>query len=154
MITQDDLKLFTKISQDSGFKIDSNDLQLLSWQKGIATHKPTILPKGFFAVYIFEHENKYLKVGKVSGETNNDRYYQHHYIIKGANSTLAKSLVNDSEYSKLFKNEDVKDWILNQTSRYNILIPKVYGRNFVNFAEAFFILKCDPRFEGRKKSTL
>lgn len=150
MITTDDINLLSKVSRDCGFKVNPKDLKLIFWNKGIDTHKPTKLPEGYFAVYIFQHNKNYLKVGKVSGSKNNDRYYQHHYIVKGANSTLAKSLSLDPIYSKKIIKGNEREWILKNTSRFNILIPKSYEANFVNFAEAFFILRCNPKFEGKK----
>ena len=43
-----------------------------------------------------------------------------------------------------------KDWLIANTNRYNILIPEKYGKKFVHFVEAFFILKCDPIFENSR----
>lgn len=153
MITQTDLKLLVKAAFIAGFKVDISSLRILIWKKGTKTHIPAKLENGFFAVYIFKHKKTYLKVGKVSGATNNDRYYQHHYIVKASNSNLAKSLVADKNLFREVKERAVRDWIIANTSRYNILIPKKYGAAFVNFAEAFFILRFNPFFEGRKNKT-
>lgn len=149
MITNQDLKSLVKAAQVAGFVVDEKKLKLLTWNAGSDTHKPTVLEVNYFAVYIFKHKKKYLKVGKVSGAINNDRYYQHHYLYNGANSTLAKSLVNCSEYSQFLNCDNVRTWIIENTTRFNVLIPKSYGKNFVNFSEAFFILKCNPKFEGK-----
>lgn len=150
MITDNDLRLLVKAASGAGFTANKKDFKLLKWPKGIKTHSPTKLQDGFFAIYIFKYHKTYLKVGKVSGHTNNDRYYQHHYIVKASNSNLAKSLVGDKERFREVKKKNVRNWIITNTSRYNILIPRKYGALFVNFAEAFFLLKCKPFFEGRK----
>jgi len=149
MINKNDLVTVVKAASKAGFKNSAKNLELLVWGKGMQTHKPASLRKGSFAVYIFELNGIFLKVGKVCGEKNNDRYRSHHYIIKGANSTLAKSLSKHSNYSKIIGKEKIRDWMLTNINRYNILIPQSYGKHFVNFVEAFFILKCNPLFEGR-----
>lgn len=149
MITQNEVKKIVKLSEIIGCKINYKDLILEIYKKGINSHIPKRLKMGYYAVYIFEFKKEFLKVGKVSGTKNNDRFYQHHYIIKAANSTLARSLNSSSKYKPLIKDLKVRDWICKNTNRYNILIPIKYGKNFVNFVEAFFILKCNPIFEGR-----
>lgn len=151
-MTRNDVHLLARLAKLSGIPVNSKEINLVTWRKGSASHKPQRLPDGYFAVYIFKHGNMFLKVGKVSGEKNNDRYYQHHYIPSAANSTLAKSLLEDTKYAKSIGTKSVRIWICENTSRHNILIPISYGSNFVNFAEAFFILKCNPRFEGKRKT--
>ena len=150
MLSKIDIDILSNFCIECNINFNSDEIELISWKKGVKTHKPTKLPPDYFAVYIFEYNKKILKVGKVSGSNNNDRYYQHHYIPKAANSTLAKSLINDDLFSKTCNENNVRDWILKNTNRYNILIPQKYGRNFVNFVEAYFILKLNPIFEGRK----
>ena len=152
MVTELDIKLLTRAAKLAGFNdIKIKDIVIEVWLKVERTHKPKRLQDNYFAVYMFMHGKTILKVGKVSGEKNNDRYNAHHYLIKGASSTLAKSLSKSSRFSKFLMNENPRKWITANTTRFNILIPKQYGAGFVNFTEAFFILKLKPLFEGKIK---
>jgi hypothetical protein len=149
MITPTDISILSQVSKKIGFEIDHKELIIEHLKKG-KDHAPKKLKTGYFAVYMFKYRREYLKVGKVSGTMNNDRFYQHHYIEKAANSNLAKSILSDTELSLKLNNRDIREWICNETHRFNILIPKKYGASFVHFVEAFFILRCNPRYEGRK----
>lgn len=146
MVTQQDLQDLVYAASIAGFTADITDLTLLTWDAGIATHNPLALPAGFSAVYIFKNPDECLKVGK-AGRNSAPRYLSHHYHIT-APSTLARSLINDPLYTAIIGEQIPRDWIRTNTSRYNILIPNIYGKHFLNFAEAFFILKCTPRYEG------
>jgi hypothetical protein len=147
MITNEDIVLVVKAAKFSGFKdVKSEDLELNVWNKGLKNHLPVKLPNTCGAVYIFEYNKEYLKVGKV-GQKSNPRYQHQHYRVSSNISTFAKSLVNDS--SNNLTEEVVSDWIKENTTRYNIIIPCKYDRKFINFVEAFFILKCQPKYEGR-----
>lgn len=145
MIVQQDLIELCNAAGNAGHIIDPADLQLLTWNAGLATHDPIGLPLGFSAIYIFKSLNEYLKVGQ-AGQNSGPRYLSQHYYTTSP-SSLAKSLINDQEYSVIIGNQIPRDWIRTNTWRFNILIPLTYSRHFVNFAEAFFILKCNPRFE-------
>ena len=113
----------------------------------MATHYPVALPRDNSAIYIFEDlSSGYLKIGQ-AGPNSAARYLSQHYYTS-TGSTLAKSLLKDPIYSPLIGVKTPSVWIKENTSRYNILIPNIYSKHFVNFAEAFFILKCNPRFEG------
>lgn len=148
MITQKDLKIVASAANLAGFHVDEGDLRLLSWNAGIQTHIPEKLPAGFCAVYIFKWNDKYLKVGKANSKSN-ARYQSHHYIAESSNSNLSKSLLGNTEFQTLFANTTTSSWLKENVHRYNILIPKNLGGKFVNFVEAFFILKCNPVFEGK-----
>lgn len=141
--------MLVKSALNAGLKVNAKSLKLLIWNKGVKTHKPTKILKGYYAVYIFEYKGKILKVGRSCGIKNNDRYYWHHYLPNGAKSTLAKSLGSNEKYSKLIGKEKISDWMIKNLNRYNLLIPIEYGKHFINFAEAFFILKYNPLFEGK-----
>jgi hypothetical protein len=148
MIVQQDLLSLTTAATYAGFQVNINHLQLLNWIAGANTHIPLALPHGFNAVYVFSHGNTCLKVGKACGANAKTRYQTQHYYVK-APSTLARSLQNDNFYSPLIGELTIREWIINNTNRYNILIPDHYNKYFVHFVEAFFILKCNPRFEGK-----
>ena len=147
MIIQQDVQNLVDAANNAGYMVNIGHLSLVTWNAGIATHNPTALPIGFSAVYIFEHPFEYLKIGKACGDNANPRYQSQHYYKK-ASSSLAKSLERDPIYSPLIGGLTLRDWIRTNTSRYNILIPNIYNKHFLNFAEAFFILKCNPKFEG------
>jgi hypothetical protein len=147
MITQQDLQSLVTAAANAGYVVNVAHLTLLSWNMGVANHIPLPLPNGFNAVYIFEYGNTYLKVGKACGPNANPRYQSQHYYTK-APSTLAKSLLGDTNYILLLQQLEPRNWIIHNTNRYNILIPIQYNTHFVSFAESFFILKCNPVFEG------
>ena len=145
MITREDIDDLAVAASNAGYNVNADDLTLLVWNAGIETHIPQALPNGFSAVYIFIHPTQCFKVGQ-AGRNSAPRYLSHHYYTT-APSTLAKSLLNDPIYISIIGEQIPKEWIRINTTRYNILIPEQYNRNFVNFTEAYFILKCNPRFE-------
>ena len=147
MITQDNLKQVVQAAKLAGFEVNEKDLELLSWKAGMETHNPKRLPKEYCAVYIFKWNDIYLKVGKANSKSN-ARYQSQHYYPDSSKSNLSKSLLSDSEFQELLGNMSTSDWLRMNINRYNILIPKKFGSKFVNFVEAFFILKCNPMFEG------
>lgn len=152
MINEGHIDALITAAELAGFKKTvAHGLRIDVWKRGEKTHRPKALDKGYFAVYIFKYQHSILKVGKVSGPRNNDRYNTHHYLIKGASSTLAKSLAGSARFSAYVKKDNPRKWIIANTTRYNILIPQKHGPAFVNFAEAFFILKLKPLFEGKTK---
>jgi hypothetical protein len=146
MITREDIENLVMAASNAGYQVNVDDLQLLTWNAGVDTHIPIALPNGFSAVYFFKHEEIFLKVGMASGANANPRYQSQHYYIN-APSTLSRSLLNDPVYSQIIEGQIPRDWIITNTKRYNILIPDNYNKHFVNFTEAYFILKCNPRFE-------
>ncbi len=146
MITQQDIQALVNAASQANLKVGLNQLQLNRWHAGIKSHKPTAFPVGFSAIYIFEYNKVYLKVGQ-AGPNSNARFQSHHYNPHSSNSNLAKSLINDAGFAAIIGTDEVGLWIKKNTDRYNIMIPIMYNSKFVNFAEAFFILKCNPKFE-------
>jgi hypothetical protein len=149
MITRKDIDELTIAASKAGYIVNADDLTLLVWNAGIETHIPQRLLLNKAAVYIFKWNDIYLKVGKVNANSN-ARYQSHHYNPNSSNSNLSKSLLSDAEFEALLGIGIVGDWIKENTTRFNILIPTILGKNFVHFAEAFFILKCNPRFENTR----
>lgn len=147
MITQEDLITLDEATYLAGFEIDVNGLQLINWQAGIETHVPVQLPNGMMAVYAFFLNGDCLKVGK-AGPNSNARFQSQHYNPNSARSTLARSMLNDDQHFQDLNEANIGNWIKENTSRSNILITVDYGKNFMNFTEAFFILKYQPRYEG------
>ena len=149
MITQNDLCALVISATQAGFNLSVDELQLLQWNAGLSSHIPQSLPSNKAAVYIFKWQDSYLKVGKVNSNSN-ARYQSQHYNSESSKSNLAKSILQDAELQMLLVNSNVSQWIKTNTTRFNIIIPSSLGKNFVHFAEAFFILKCNPRFENTR----
>ncbi len=149
MITRDDLNNLVNAALLSGYVVNADDLQLLTWSSGINTHIPLQLPRGYSAIYIFKWNECYLKVGKVNSKSN-ARYQSQHYNPNSSISNLSQYLMNDPEFEDILVDTHPGDWLKENTTRFNILIPERLGKNFVHFAEAFFILKCNPRFENTR----
>jgi len=152
MITQQSLEDLCNAALLAGFNVNPNDLALLQWDAGNQTHIPCALPVNTAAVYIFKWNNIYLKVGK-AGPNSNARYQSQHYSVNANGSTLAKSLQNEPEFHAMVGaiNDTIwGEWIKENTIRFNVLIPRDLGEKFVHFAEAFFILKCNPMFENTR----
>jgi hypothetical protein len=147
MISQQDIIELCNSAANAGFNVNANALTLLVWNAGLQTHIPLVLPANSAAVYIFKWNDNYLKVGKVNSNSH-ARYQSHHYNPDSSRSNLSQSLLSDIEFQALLGDRYVGEWIKVNTTRYNILIPSSLGKNFVHFAEAFFILKCNPRFEN------
>ncbi|MBK6771243.1 MAG: hypothetical protein IPG78_03685 [Ignavibacteria bacterium] len=145
MITKKDIEELFKVSNKCGLKEKTNEIKLLIWKKGINSHKPLALPKGFSAVYVFKYKNKYLKVGKANSKSK-ARYISQHYNPKSCKSNLSKSINSNLGFKGIMNKTVPGKWLKENTTRYNILIPNSYGKNFVNFAEAYFLLKCNPTF--------
>lgn len=146
-ITRQDLYDLCRAAAIGGCDVNAGALELEVWPAGEG-HVRTKLRAGYAAVYIFVWNGQCLKVGKVN-QKSSARYSSQHYLPKSCRSNLALSLLGDAEFSSFIGGGDVGEWIRKNTTRYNILIPVELGERFVHFAEAFFILKCRPRFEGR-----
>jgi hypothetical protein len=149
MITLNDLVALCNSAKQAGFNVEATEIELLQWDFGITNHIPLQLPSNKAAIYIFKWNNSYLKVGKVNANSN-ARYQSQHYNPNSSNSNLSKSLLADIEFQALLGDKSVGNWIKENTTRFNLLIPTALGKNFVHFAEAFFILKCNPRFEDKR----
>jgi hypothetical protein len=150
MITSDHLIDLCNASNLAGYDVNVNSLALEIWEAGIINHIPQNLPDENAAIYIFKWNEIYLKVGKVNSNSN-ARYFSQHYNPNSSNSNLSKSLLNDPGFQERIGDIEVGRWIKENTTRYNILIPMRLGSNFVTFAEAFFILKCNPIFEDGRR---
>ena len=149
MITEQDIIDLCHAARIAGLNVNPNELTILKWDAGLNTHIPLPLPLNSAAVYIFEWNKVYLKVGKVNSNSN-ARYQSQHYNPNSSNSNLSKSLLSITEFQSLIGDSRIGDWIKMHTTRYNIIIPINLGKNFVHFAEAFFILKCQPKFESTR----
>ena len=122
-------------------------------QKLLMPHiSPSQMPKGKMAVYVFSTETCVLKVGRVN-QGSVDRYTRQHYRPKGANSTLAKSLVADKNACQRYNlnEENISDWIQKNTDRVNFLIHADIDEFVLNLLEAFLQCRLQPVYEGTAK---
>lgn len=149
MITQKDILELCNAASYAGYSANPNNLILSRWDSGEQTHIPLKLPADNAAIYIFKWNDTYLKVGKVNPNSS-ARYQSQHYNPESSRSNLSKSLLDDPEFRNFFNDGNIGKWLKANTTRFNIVIPSSLGKNFVHFAEAFFILKCNPRFENTR----
>lgn len=115
-----------------------------------APHRPPpCLPPGKMAVYGFWWNGSWLKIGK-AGPKSGARYTSQHYSLHSAQSTLAKSLANDSHIRTVagFDPQNPGAWIKASTHRVNILLPSKRRKELLPLLEAFLHLRLRPRYEG------
>jgi hypothetical protein len=104
-----------------------------------AAHKPPkLLPAGKMAIYGFWWNGAWLKVGK-AGPQSQARYTSQHYNPASAPSTLAASLLQETDVTLLaeFSRDQPGEWIRTHCCRVNILLPARYGRPILSLFEAF-----------------
>lgn len=141
------LSNFIHVSHMAGYQIASNqfDLKILP-----APHVPASLPEGKMAVYGFYFMGEWLKIGK-AGPNSGPRYKNQHYLPKGSNSNLAKSILQDSDFRSMYSldNENIKSWMFHNLSRFNILIDDIHPPELLKLLESFLHMKFGPKYEGR-----
>ena len=110
------------------------------------------LEDGYMAVYTFvlsdDSDDKWLKVGQVSRNSNPRYKYDHYKTDKG--STLARSLINDPENCSL-NESNVGDWIKNKCDRYDVWIDSSRFSNpkiVLNFFEGLLQYNLNLSYEG------
>ena len=145
VLTSTDLQDLCKAAAIAGFLLDVDMLKIETLEAG-DNHVPPRLRDGKAAVYIFVSSGECLKVGKVNSKSR-ARYQSQHYSSKSSRSNLARSLLGDEGFRSLIGSDECGEWIRRNTTRYNILIPEELGKEFLHFAEAFFILRLQPKFE-------
>lgn len=130
----------------AGIPIPASEVEIVELP---APHRrPASLPKSRLAVYVFVYGGRCLKVGK-AGPRSAARYCTQHYGMS-APSTLAKSLLAGQTrlgVSGLNEN-NIGEWICQNTSRFNFLIPSHYGVFLLSLLEAFVQCRLSPEFEG------
>ncbi len=110
-------------------------------------HKPLSLPPGKMAVYTFVYNGVFLKIGQANVNSK-ARYQSHPYNVGSANSTLAKSLLNDSSMSALVNIDDVNQWIKDNCERFDVIIDAKHKKVALNFIEGLLHYKYNPKYEG------
>jgi hypothetical protein len=143
---QDIARDFTAAAALAGIPISASEIEIVELS---APHRrPSSLPKGKLAVYVFIYGDRCLKVGK-AGQKSTARYCSQHYGIN-APSTLAKSLLTNQSkigVSGLIEG-NVGEWICQNTRRVNFLLPSSYGIFLLSLLEAFVQCRLNPEFEG------
>jgi hypothetical protein len=145
-----------QVLEVAGVKVPHEAIQL-QWQ-AVPHKRPSSLPAGKQAVYVFFIGQRCMKVGK-AGPKSGPRYVSHHYFCK-APSTLAKSILGsrdqvlavlEAEKHKQFQDADevsIGKWIEQSTARLNVLLPAKAGPHALSLVEAFLQCRLQPIFEG------
>lgn len=141
-------------------EITSIEVKVLYMNMG-EEHIPTTLEKGKQGVYIFFNENTCFKVGK-AGSKSKARWNSHHYNIDNSTpSTLAKSIINHKNETKKYfpvekhteidnlSKDNMKNWIKNNMSRIEFIIPEEKNGFSLNLLEALAQFELKPIFEGK-----
>jgi len=123
-------------------RIDIDDLGM--------PHAPNCLRKGKMAIYTFQFQGKFLKIGK-AGPRSNARFNSQHYGPNRAKSSLAGCLLNDPDMVPYhLDNNNVGNWIRQNTHRIDILIDQNEDISVLNFLEVFLHCRFHPKYEGFK----
>ncbi len=114
-------------------------------------HEPRTLPRGMMGVYAFLYNDEFLKIGK-AGPRSNARFFNRQYRVDGAPGTLAKSLLADEAMAPLgLTEENVGDWIRQNTRRIDILLDERLGVFALELIEAALHYRYEPRYEDFKR---
>lgn len=102
------------------------------------------------AVYIFQKDGQFLKIGK-AGPNSDARFRSQHYSPYRAQSNLARSLLNDRDAEAYQLDEgNVDSWIKKNVRRIDILLDRDVGIFVLNFLEAFLHCALKPKYEGHE----
>ncbi len=118
---------FLRVARTAGTEIQPDDIDIETLEM---PHRPMPLPAGKIAVFVFSDTDRVLTVS-MTGPNSNPRYQYQHYSVKGAPSTLARSLREDSYMVQRHRlnDDNVGDWIKRRTDRVNFLLDEsYYGR--------------------------
>ena len=101
------------------------------------------------AVYIFSMGKYVLKVGK-AGPKSNARYTSQHYNPGSVQSTLAASLLKDTDIVQKYSlnEQNISIWIKENMDRTNFLLDANMGKWVLTLLEAFVQCRLQPRYEG------
>lgn len=148
--TQDEIntdkQLIINILEQIGINVDSEQIRFVDCGN---PHKPNY-PKNHIAIYTFQYQGQFLKIGKVS-EKNKARFYSHHYHPSRNESNLSRSILDDPEMSVYNLDADtVGDWIRMNTKRVDLIIDASLGLFALNLIEAVLHALYKPKYEGNK----
>lgn len=151
------LAAFLQVAELSHLQLSRSDIR--SELLPSPHRRPSRLPKGLQAVYVFFLGDLCLKVGKAGPKTE-ARFVSQHYGTN-APSTLAKSLllrrdrlaalVPPEQRSELdgLDEGSVGSWIERNTARLHVFLPDTAGPLPLSLLEAFLQCRFSPVFEGK-----
>jgi hypothetical protein len=141
------IKEFRRVAAIAGVDVPT---KALTFNRLGAPHKPSPLPAGKMAVYVFSLKGECLKVGKV-GPKSHARFASQHYSSKSSRSNLAKSLLACSDLSLPgFSDQTAGVWIRTNVDRIDFLLDVSCGVPVLTLLESFLQCRLKPRFEGFK----
>lgn len=143
------MKYIEEITRELGYPLSPDSYYIED--AGCPHRQPPSLPKGYAAIYIFAYASEpkceYLKIGKANANSA-ARFISQHYGFS-APSTLAKSICSDYEFRQMgITQENVKEWMLNNLHRVNVLIRAEQGKAITELVEAILHYRFRPRYEG------
>jgi len=141
------IEAIEKVSEILGKPLTNSEIEI---EDLVCPHTPPgKLPDDRAAVYSFIYNGEFLKIGKANKKSQ-ARYTSQHYSCKAAQSTLAKSICEDTQMQIHGVNADnVKEWIMQNTRRINILVKCKNSEWATGLIEAIMHYKYMPRYEGR-----
>lgn len=142
--TQEINDLIINVSTYTGKTLTNQDFIIVHQP---VRHKPLPLPPGKMAVYTFVYNGAFLKIGQANVNSK-ARYQSHPYNVGSANSTLAKSLLNDPSMSALVNITNVNQWIKDNCERFDVIIDAKHKKVALNFIEGLLHYKYNPKYEG------
>jgi len=143
--------LIDRVSLAAGKQIAKADYEIDD-SGGMLHKRPKNLPKGRMAVYCFIYKDNFLKIGK-AGPSSNSRYTYDHYDPEcKKESSLAKSILNDTDFVKRHQVDisDIGKWIEDHCRRINVLIKEELGNFALDLVETALQYHYKPEYEGFK----
>lgn len=141
--------------QITGIKVDAR-----FFHKG-PLHQPSALPRGKQGVYVFLTDDHCFKVGK-AGPKSKARWNSQHYCLDDTTpSAFTKSIIKNKERFKSYFSEsqhteieqlakdNIGNWIKNNISRIELLLPQNEGGHALNLLEALVQYRLNPKYEGK-----
>ena len=148
---------FLRVARVAGTDIRPDDIDIETLEM---PHRPTPLPVGKIAVFVFSDSDRVLKVSKV-GPNSNARYQYQHYGVWRAPSTLAGALMRDGDAVRRhrLREENVGKWIKQNTDRVNFILDESYYHDSTqdlgsthDRLKEFLLDQLRPVYEGRQES--
>lgn len=113
-------------------------------------HKPKTLPFGKMAVYMFIHDERFIKIGQAD-KNSGPRFLSQHYT-GSAQSTLRASLLSDISMKDYGLTEiNIADWMKHNLQRIDIIIDAELGKLALTLVEAAMHFTFKPKYEGKSK---
>lgn len=137
---------FITVAHLAGFNLSAADMVVEFLD---SPHRPpTRLPSAKMALYAFFGNGRWLKIG-IAGHKSQARYTSQHYNPGSAPSTLAASLMNDTEIACCdgFSTDSPGAWIQSSCHRMNVLLDAEFGRPLLALLEGFLHVRLKPRYE-------